>query len=342
MKPDKRGPAAMQQVADWLEKSGAMLNARRSPRLAGELFRGMVPEALFSGVLNAVAHSIRLAHHSAPSKWGLRLDSDSIMLKVGFVEVLQVGKAIDSIEGLGASWFHELVHRDLVPQKVRRDRHLLFSQTPYFNARNCETCDMDLSRAARTYEALIPAHEAAIRIASCGHRRTDTAQDHSPGLVTYILREIGSLVMQPSYATGHPTEPLRLPEELGAEFEEGAAVSVRVNRYERDAKAREYCVKHHGTACSVCGLSLADQYGPQVIGLIHVHHLTPLGARRKSARVDPIRDLRPVCPNCHAVIHSTSPPRTLEQVSQMMRACRLHRQAKSANRVQRERNGRPR
>jgi hypothetical protein len=30
--------------------------------------------------------------------------------------------------------------------------------------------------------------------------------------------------------------------------------------------------------------------------------------------VNPIRDLRPVCPNCHAVIHSTTPPRTIDQV----------------------------
>lgn len=29
--------------------------------------------------------------------------------------------------------------------------------------------------------------------------------------------------------------------------------------------------------------------------------------------------LRPVCPNCHAVIHATKPPRTIEQVAKMVR-----------------------
>ncbi len=33
-------------------------------------------------------------------------------------------------------------------------------------------------------------------------------------------------------------------------------------------------------------------------GFIHVHHLKPLSEVGYEYRVDPIRDLRPVCPNC--------------------------------------------
>jgi predicted HNH restriction endonuclease len=68
-----------------------------------------------------------------------------------------------------------------------------------------------------------------------------------------------------------------------------------------------------------CGVSMADRYGTEVAGLIHVHHLTPLATIGVRSSFHPIRDLRPVCPNCHAVIHSTSPPRTIEQVRQMVR-----------------------
>jgi 5-methylcytosine-specific restriction enzyme A len=102
-------------------------------------------------------------------------------------------------------------------------------------------------------------------------------------------------------------------------FEEGAAVQILINRYERDPAARERCVTHYGTDCVACGLSLADQYGPEVYGLIHVHHLTPLASVGKRAVIDPVRDLRPVCPNCHAVIHSTTPPRTIDEVKKMVR-----------------------
>jgi hypothetical protein len=181
------------------KKAAGILKARLSSRIAGELLRKIVPERFLSDVLNAVAHSIRVAHRATPSKWGLRLNRNSIMLKVGFVEVLQVGKAIDFVSGLGNSWFHELVYHDLVPPKVRADRRLLFTESPYSNVRSCDTCDTDLLRLPSVYSALRPAHEAAIRIASVSPRRPDTVKDHSPGLVAFILGELGVRIIQPSY-----------------------------------------------------------------------------------------------------------------------------------------------
>lgn len=49
-------------------------------------------------------------------------------------------------------------------------------------------------------------------------------------------------------------------------------------------------------------LSAPPIYG--VSGIIHVHHLKPLHESIGIGIVDPSRDLVPVCPNCHAVIHS--------------------------------------
>lgn len=256
------------------------------------------------------------------------------MLKVGFVEVLQVGECIDFIEGICEGWFHQLITRDLVPVKLRGSRPLRFTRSPYANAPSCDTCDMDLSQVARTYSALLPAHESAIRIAARSPRRPDTIKDHSPGLVTFILREVGTRVRQPTYFGLHIENASPFAEEISLddEFGEGATVRVQVNRYERDPIARERCIKYYGTTCMACGISLADQYGPQAIGLIHVHHLRPLATLGKRASVNPIRDLRPVCPNCHAVIHSISPPRTIEEVKKMVRAGPVLRQKKGRNR----------
>jgi 5-methylcytosine-specific restriction enzyme A len=112
-----------------------------------------------------------------------------------------------------------------------------------------------------------------------------------------------------------------MPEEIPTdeEFQEGAAVQVLVNRYERDPAARERCIGYYGTQCVACGVSLAERYGPEMNGLIHVQHLKPLATVGARSIIDPVRDLRPVCPNCHAVIHSTSPARTIQQVQEMMR-----------------------
>lgn len=110
------------------------------------------------------------------------------------------------------------------------------------------------------------------------------------------------------------------PEELGVDLTEGAATCVLVNRYERSLQARRRCIEHYGTACRVCGLDFASRYGPIGAGFIHVHHLRALSSMGVSRRVDPVKDLRPVCPNCHAMLHTRTPPYTIRELRAMVRS----------------------
>ena len=108
-----------------------------------------------------------------------------------------------------------------------------------------------------------------------------------------------------------------LPEEIsGTEgFYEGARRQISVNTYERDRAARDKCLQYYDTRCAVCAQDMSEIYGPEAEGLIHVHHLKPLSEIKEDYRVDPIADLRPVCPNCHAVIHRRrKPPYKIEEV----------------------------
>jgi predicted HNH restriction endonuclease len=213
------------------------------------------------------------------------------------------------------------VKRDLVPKKLRSDQRLSFNYRSYKNAPGCITCDFDVSAVAQLYRALLPAHEAALRIAARSPRHTTTTKDHSPNFIMFLSEELNERVPQPAYYDSRAKGAVYIPEEIPGDqkFEEGAAVQILINRYERDPAAREKCITHYGAVCVACGLSLADHYGPEVYGLIHVHHLTPLASVGKRAVIDPVRDLRPVCPNCHAVIHSTRPPRSIDQVKRMVR-----------------------
>lgn len=84
---------------------------------------------------------------------------------------------------------------------------------------------------------------------------------------------------------------------------EGAKVTVEVNKYERSSVAREKCIAHHGCTCHVCGMNFENVYGEVGKGFIHVHHIKPLHEIKEDYIVDPINDLIPVCPNCHAMLH---------------------------------------
>lgn len=107
--------------------------------------------------------------------------------------------------------------------------------------------------------------------------------------------------------------------EMGEVYKEGKRVQKQLaTEIERNPQAREQCLALKGTRCSICGESSNEKYG--VPGVIHVHHLNPIHESVGQRAVDPEKDLIPVCPNCHAVIHSKSPCYSPEEVQTLLRA----------------------
>ncbi len=98
---------------------------------------------------------------------------------------------------------------------------------------------------------------------------------------------------------------------------EGATCRITVNAYERNPEARRQCIEAHGTRCCICKFSFGAVYGPEAEGYIHAHHVKPLSEIGAAYVVDPINDMRPVCPNCHAVLHLSGRCRTIEEVRQL-------------------------
>lgn len=108
------------------------------------------------------------------------------------------------------------------------------------------------------------------------------------------------------------------PDEVPATVIEGAQRKVTVNSYERSAKARQACIAHYGYLCSVCGFDFEAVYGERGKNFIHVHHVVPVASIGGEYEVDPIKDLRPICPNCHAMAHRTDPPCTLDALKAIL------------------------
>lgn len=95
-------------------------------------------------------------------------------------------------------------------------------------------------------------------------------------------------------------------------FIEGATRAVVVNAHERNSKARQACIAHYGYKCVVCGFCFTKTYGAIGEKFIHVHHVRDLASIGCEYEVDPIADLRPVCPNCHAMLHVEKPAMEIE------------------------------
>jgi 5-methylcytosine-specific restriction enzyme A len=113
---------------------------------------------------------------------------------------------------------------------------------------------------------------------------------------------------------------IHFPEEVSEaeKYFEGATFLVHVNLYERSSRARAACIRHHGSRCIICDFDFAAFYSPSMQGFIHVHHLRSLSEISETYQVDPVHDLVPVCPNCHAVIHSRKPAYSIEEVRELI------------------------
>ena len=134
--------------------------------------------------------------------------------------------------------------------------------------------------------------------------------DSSPVEVVWSFVDVDS---EPGYFEG--------PDEISlGEYREGSVRRVEVNVYERDPAARRACLQYYGFACAVCGLSFEERYGDLGANYIHVHHLVPISEIGDSYEVDPVKDLRPICPNCHAMIHRKYPPLAVEEMRRRLRS----------------------
>ena len=79
------------------------------------------------------------------------------------------------------------------------------------------------------------------------------------------------------------------------------------------------CIEYYGYKCCVCGILLSDKYGALGQDFIHGHHIKPLSTIKKDYTVNPVTDLRPVCPNCHAIIHRKNPAYSIEELKEIIK-----------------------
>ncbi|GHC65141.1 HNH endonuclease [Ulvibacter litoralis] len=102
-------------------------------------------------------------------------------------------------------------------------------------------------------------------------------------------------------------------------YSEGKTRQVKVNSYERNQLARQECIEHFGLNCQVCNFNFQKKFGELGRNFIHVHHIIDISTIGKEYSVNPITDLIPVCPNCHAMLHKQKPAYSVEELKSTIR-----------------------
>jgi hypothetical protein len=265
-------------------------------------------------VMGLLSDDIRQVASIANDRWGVTLFANGFRLNVGWVECLVV--TADDVR---------LLVEERSVTKYRRQ--FIFEGRGYRWAPGCALIGIGSDRAADVVPLVTPAHQEALIIASRRPTQPSIQKAHSPAIIDYLRTVMRFDVENPSYVSGMAARRVRYPDQALGEgvYEEGSVIRVLVNRFERDDRAREACVAKHGLNCSVCDVKLAHRYGPLMEGFIHVHHTKPLSSARGKRRVDPVRDLRPICPNCHAFVHQEDPPIPIERARKMMSVLRRER-----------------
>lgn len=101
-------------------------------------------------------------------------------------------------------------------------------------------------------------------------------------------------------------------------YEEGSLTTLLSKKYERNPINRKLCLAVKGYNCSVCGMNFEKTYGDIGKEFIHVHHDKPLHLMNEGYIVDSVKDLFPVCPNCHNMLHKVDPPYSIDELKKII------------------------
>lgn len=139
------------------------------------------------------------------------------------------------------------------------------------------------------------------------------------GLFVWLLKEEIIDALEQLDLTGEKVYPDQIYPDQIKDLKEGSKKMITVNAYERNPKARKACIEYYGPTCKICDFNFEKVYGEIGKKYIHVHHVKPLWEIENEYIVDPINDLIPVCPNCHAMLHKGKNPLSIEELKEIIK-----------------------
>lgn len=265
-----------------------------------------VPLAVQDDVARLAAMIIEHAHEVGLGRWGVTPYDDGIRVNVGWTEILTAlpDQLRVIVDGDGA---RSVDLPDGVSLVEGADERGFYPSVP-----GSVLLNIPYEPAARFAESIVSIRQAlleSVRLAARRRAGRGVQEGHRQQAVSSIAARLGRALPSPGFLGGvHEQSSKALI------LMEGALRRVVSSEYERSSAARDACIAHHGSSCMICGFSFEAVYGALGAGFIHVHHIVPLASVGGAYVVNPITDLAPVCPNCHAMLHRGDSPMSVEDL----------------------------
>ncbi len=86
-------------------------------------------------------------------------------------------------------------------------------------------------------------------------------------------------------------------------------------------RIKKECIEYYGAICDICGFDYGYTYGEQYESEIEVHNVN--GYNNDEDEIledsDPVKDLIPICRNCHHIIHNSKNPVSVDRLREMIK-----------------------
>jgi hypothetical protein len=102
------------------------------------------------------------------------------------------------------------------------------------------------------------------------------------------------------------------------EYLEGFKREVTRELRARNRSVVEEAKRRFGVTCVVCGFNFGNFYGPSAHGFIEGHHLEAMATYHGPRKVT-ASQIRPVCANCHRMLHRGKQLLSIERLKRMIR-----------------------
>ena len=270
-------------------------------------------ESLRKNLIEYLVKLIKSANRVNPNYWGITIFKHSLALNIGTVYFFW----INNKNILHVLLEKALISQDLLPalQKNSKiyDNNMTWQADSLRNCRKIKKIWATINFEEindifiKNQEMFLASQISLMEKAYDANLHGAAKKAFSPGVVKY-LNKLNYDIPYPVYWTIEPnykkSSDIIFNDEFEEEiFEEGKLKKIFVNRFERSKEARNACINLKGAVCIVCLFDFEKKYGEIGKDYIHVHHLIPLSMIKDNYTIIPSKDLIPVCPNCHAMIH---------------------------------------